>query len=98
IRRSWKSTTQKVPSHPGGSTRSHSVVCELTVAPKGKRAAVINHRNQVLVIELETEQVTVVEDNPYGRPQGLAWSPDGTWLAYASHFSRQTIGLKLWRS
>ena len=73
-------------------------VCELTVAPKGKRAAVINHRNQVLVIELETEQVTVVEDNPYGRPQDLAWSPDGTWLAYASHFSRQTIGLKLWRS
>lgn len=83
---------KKVGTFPVGQ------VYELEVAPKGERVAIINHRKQVLVLDLATEEVTVIEENPYGRPMDLAWSPDGTWLAYAANFSRQTVGLKLWRS
>lgn len=72
-------------------------VTALLVAPKGDRVAVTNHRKELFVLDLANNEQILVEQNPYGYFAGMSWSPDGTWLAYAAPFTRETIGLKLWR-
>ncbi len=69
-----------------GSTRTlpwdlgHVTV--LLAAPRGERVAIANHRNQVLIGDIGTGTLTEVDRSPAGRSDGLAWSPDGAWLAY----------------
>lgn len=72
-------------------------VVSLQVAPKGDRFAYTTHRNQLYVVDVVSGQQTLVEENEFGAPGQVAWSPDGHWLAYSSPFSRNTRGLKLWR-
>lgn len=72
-------------------------VTAIEVAPKGERLALSNHRNQLVVVDIEKEEVTVIDESPYGHVNSFAWSPDGTWLAYSLPFTRNTVGLKLWR-
>lgn len=72
-------------------------VTSIVVAPKGERVAVTNHRKELFVLDLESNEQILIERNPFGYFQGVAWSPDGHWLAYSAPFTRQTIGLKLWR-
>ncbi|GAA0430683.1 tricorn protease [Acrocarpospora corrugata] len=71
-------------------------VTALEVAPAGNRFAVCNHRNEILIVELG-EQVTVteVEASPFGAIEDPAWSPDGSWLAYACPVAPQSTAIKL---
>ena len=68
---------------------------ELAVCPVGERLALINHRNELLVCDLESGVATLVERNAFGQPSGAAWSPDGRWLCYAAPLSRKTTALRL---
>ncbi|MFI0445876.1 S41 family peptidase [Actinomadura sp. 6N118] len=77
-------------------------VLELEVSPGADRLAVTNHRNELLLIDLpaggDDPVITKVEDSPYGAITDLAWSADGTWLAYACPVSAQAIGIKVCRA
>jgi tricorn protease len=71
-------------------------VLSLSVAPAGKdRVALSNHRQEVIVVDLGTGKAKVIEQSPHHRIDGLAWSPDGRWLAYGFpvHRSASTIHL-----
>ncbi len=70
-------------------------VLALRAAPKGKRIAIANHRNEVLIGDLETGALTVVDRSDAGRSDDLAWSPDGAWLAYAFWTSLRHCAIKL---
>lgn len=72
---------------------------DLVVAPAGAdRVALTNQRQEVIVVDLGTGTSTVVEKSPFDRIDGLAWSPDGRWLAYAFPGTRRTVALHLWDS
>jgi tricorn protease len=70
---------------------------DAVVAPAGAdRVALCNQRNQVLLVDLDEGRVREVERSPHDRIRGLAWSPDGRWLAYGFHVSLEASALHLY--
>lgn len=57
-------------------------VIALRAAPRGSLVAIANHRNQVLLGDVETGALHVLDHSDHGRTETLAWAPDGAWLAY----------------
>ena len=57
-------------------------VIELRAAPRGAQVAIANHRNEVLLGDVDTGALTVVDRSDAGRTEDLAWSPDAGWIAY----------------
>ena len=49
----------------------------MRAAPKGTLVAIGNHRNEVIVGDIETGEVAVIDKSEHGRTEDLAWSPDG---------------------
>jgi tricorn protease len=67
----------------------------LRAAPRGKRIAIANHRNEVLVGDIASGELTVLDKSDAGRSEDLAWSPDGQWLAYTFWTSPRHCAIKL---
>ena len=67
----------------------------LRVAPSGQRIAITNHRNEVLLGDLATKKLTVIDRSECGRSEDLAWSPDGAWLAYSFWTDPRACAIKL---
>src|SRR5579863_9125623 len=55
---------------------------DLSVSPAQDVVAITNHRNELIVVDLEDGQAVVADKSDYERIGGLAWSSDGAWLAY----------------
>ncbi|GAA0935205.1 S41 family peptidase [Nonomuraea longicatena] len=68
---------------------------ELAPDPAHDRAAVTNHRGELHLVDLDTGASTLIETNPHGQPHDLAWSADGSWLAYAAPLDAQRTAVKL---
>jgi tricorn protease len=70
---------------------------DLEVAPTGNSVALANHRNELLLLDLEGEepQLKQVDRSPFGRIEGMAWSFDSRWLAYGFANTAQTLAIKL---
>ena len=54
----------------------------MRAAPRGRGSRIANHRNEVLIGDLDSGELTVIDRSDAGRTEDLAWSPDGAWLAY----------------
>ncbi len=76
-------------------------VTALRAAPVGDHVLLANHRNEVLLVDLAAETLRVLDRSEYGRIEdsdlvnGIAWSPDGRWVAYeqAAHAQQSIIKL-----
>ena len=70
---------------PDGSVRAlpwdTGRVSSLRAAPRGTRLAIANHRNELLLGDVDSGTLTRLEHSDAGRVEDLAWSPDGAWLA-----------------
>ncbi|MDH3592974.1 MAG: PDZ domain-containing protein, partial [Planctomycetota bacterium] len=57
---------------------------DLAVAPAGgDRVAIANHRHEIWFVDGKTGRSRRLGHSPASRVHGMAWSPDGRWLAYA---------------
>ncbi len=54
----------------------------LVVSPKSDRVAFGNHRNEIIVVDLATRSMTILDRSNTLHDNGVAWSPDGRWLAF----------------
>ncbi len=70
-------------------------VVDIVVSPVDDAVAITNHRNELLVVALATHTVQLVERSDFSRINGVAWSPDGRWLAYGFPISSQKTAIKL---
>lgn len=75
---------------------------ELLPAPWGsldgiERLALTNHRQELLLVDLAKAEARVLDQSRHDRITGVAWSPDGRWLAYGFADTAQTSILKLCR-
>ncbi len=70
-------------------------VVAMAAAPRGSRVAIANHRNEVIVGDIDTGVMHVADRSDYMRTEDLAWSPDGAWLAYQSWTSARHCAIKL---
>ena len=90
---------EKVVVSSGGKTTTLpwdlGRVQALRAAPVGQRVAITNHRNEVLLGDLATKKLTVVDRSETGRSEDLAWSPDGAWLAYSFWTDPRHCAIKL---
>ncbi|MEU6728100.1 S41 family peptidase [Nonomuraea wenchangensis] len=80
---------------PGAEVARLGRITALVPDPAHDRVAVVNHRYELHLLDLATGRCDLVEANPYGSPEDPAWSPDGTWLAYAAPLNAQTTAIKL---
>jgi len=67
----------------------------LLPSPTADQVALTNHRNELLLVDLAGEGVRVLDRSAYGSLRGVAWSPDGHWLAYGFPDSEQTSIIRL---
>jgi tricorn protease len=67
----------------------------LAASPKDDLVALANHRLELLVVDLASRSVRVLDRSKNEGFYGLAWSPDGKWLAYGFSRSRQTAIIRL---
>ncbi|MFS8084519.1 MAG: S41 family peptidase, partial [Acidobacteriota bacterium] len=70
-------------------------VQNLRASPTANRVAISNHRNELLLGDLDTGKLSVVDRSDAGRSEDLAWSPDGAWLAYTFWTSARHCAIKL---
>lgn len=71
-------------------------VVAMKAAPRGRRVAISNHRNEVLIGDLDANTLTLVDRSECGRTEDLAWSADGAWLAYTYWTSNRHSAIKLY--
>jgi tricorn protease len=70
-------------------------VQNMRASPTAHRVAISNHRNELLIGDLDTGVLSVVDRSDAGRSEDLAWSPDGAWLAYTFWTSARHCAIKL---
>ena len=59
-------------------------IVELAVSPTANVVALANHRQELLVVDVDDARVRTIDKSPASQIRDLAFSPDGRWLAYAS--------------
>lgn len=72
-------------------------VSQIEVSPTEDQVALTNHRQELLVVDLESGEARVLDKSAYDPIQDFSWSPDGKWLAYSNWLSGQRCAIKLCR-
>ena len=70
-------------------------IVAMSAAPRGGKVAMSNHRNEVIIGDVDSGEMHVVDRSDYMRTEDLAWSPDGGWLAFQSWTSARHCAIKL---
>ena len=70
---------------------------QMVASPKKNEVAISNHRHELIWVDLDNRAARVLDRSRYARILGVAWSPDGRWLAYGIRDTRQTSLIKLCR-
>ncbi len=90
---------ERIELHADGAARTLDWdighVDSLRAAPVGTRVALANHRNQLLIGDTAGGGCTVVDHSDAGRCEDLAWSADGSWLAYSFQTTARQRAIKL---
>ena len=82
---------QKPPEKLGGLDIGRPV--SLDVSPKDDLVVLTNHRFELVLIDLESKKMTLLDRSNYERVNGVSWSPDGRWIAYSLACTQQTSSI-----
>ena len=72
-------------------------VVMLKLSPVEDKLALTNHRHELLLVDLGSGELTVVDHSPHRLIAGFDWSPDGRWLAYGHGATPKTTAIRLYR-
>ncbi len=90
---------ERLELHDGGAPRALDWDCgavdSLRAAPVGTRVAIATHRNQLWLGDTASGACMQVDHSDAGRCEDLAWSADGSWLAYSIQVSARQRAIKL---
>ncbi|HEC78347.1 MAG TPA: peptidase [candidate division WOR-3 bacterium] len=68
---------------------------ELEPSPQKPVVALTNHRNELILVDLQSRKRVIIDQSKYSRIQDIAWAPDGNWLAYSFPDSEHTSCIKV---
>lgn len=57
--------------------------------------ALTNHRHELILVDLDTGRARTLDRSPHHRIRGVAWSPDGQWIAYGFASTERTSSIRL---
>ncbi|HHY55395.1 MAG TPA: peptidase, partial [Chloroflexi bacterium] len=69
----------------------------LKVSPTEDKVALSNHRQELLIVDLKSSEVTRVDRSEWRPIAGMDWSPDGRWLAYGFGVALNATEIRLYR-
>jgi tricorn protease len=72
-------------------------VTGLQVSPVADQVILANHRQELIWVDLATQESRVLDRSEFEQIQGFAWSPDGQWVAYSCAETQHTLSIKLCR-
>lgn len=70
---------------------------DMVVCPTEDIVAIANQRRELVLVELEEGRHQVLDHSEHMPIQGIAWSPDGAWLAYGFALTAQRVAIKLFQ-
>jgi tricorn protease len=68
---------------------------EIAISPTDDIVAIANHRQELILVDLESGEAGVLDRSSHDRIQDLAWAPDGRWIAYSFACNAQQKAIKL---
>jgi tricorn protease len=68
----------------------------IQVSPTKDEIAVTNHRQELIRVDLESGERTVIDQSKYGPIGGFDWSPDGRWIVYSFAPSQRVRVIKVY--
>ena len=69
----------------------------IEAAPAGAdRVAILNQRQEIQIVNIRSGQAKLVARSTDDRPPGIAWSPDGRWLAFGANATTRTSAIFLY--
>jgi tricorn protease len=71
-------------------------VVSIKASPVDDKVALTNHRYELLLLDLETRTLEVIDRSPYLGISGFDWSPDGRWIAYSFSATSRTSEIRLY--
>jgi tricorn protease len=72
-------------------------VVTMKASPVEDKVALTNHRHELLLLDLTTRTVEVIDRSTYANVSGFDWSPDGRWLAYSFSPTSRTSEIRLYQ-
>lgn len=70
----------------------------IAVNPKKDQIVFSNHRYELILLDLASRELRVIDRGKSAPIAGFSWSPDGEWVAYSVSVSLQVMALKLWQA
>ena len=72
-------------------------VVSIKASPLEDKVALTNHRYELLLVDLTTRTVEVIDRSAFIAITGFDWSPDGRWIAYSFGATSRTSELRLYQ-
>lgn len=69
---------------------------ELKISPDDRKVAVVNHKGEVILIDLVKKNLKLVDRAKLGVVNGFNWSRDSKWLSYATSDQSNISHIKLY--
>lgn len=69
---------------------------EVLISPVDDCAVFTNHRHELVHLDLETGETFLIDRSDFARIAGLAYSPDGRWLAYGFYQTESTSVINIY--
>lgn len=67
----------------------------LQPSPTEDKVALANHRNELVLVDLDANEARLLDRSDHGTIAGFDWSPDGRWIAYGFPETEQTTSIRL---
>ena len=71
-------------------------VLEMKTSPTDDAVLLINHRLELIHVDLTTWTMHVIDKSPHQQIEGFNWSPDGKWVAYGIDINIHCSVLRLY--
>ena len=81
---------EAIEIHPEGGLEEPSRLVNLDIgrpsavvpSPTENKLALANHRNELVLVDIDAHEASVLDRSEHGTIAGFDWSPDGRWIAY----------------
>jgi tricorn protease len=68
----------------------------LLPSPTADHVILANHRHELIFVDLAAQTMQVCHRNAYRQIGGMAWSPDGRWVAFGNSITQYQTAISLW--